>query len=129
MVIDSSALAAILFNEDDAEQYKKAISRPGRKFISSFNLLEISIVIEARKGKQGSLHLRELLSSAAIETIAFDSSLAELAFDAWRKWGKSRHPAGLNMADCAAYALSRTLNQALLFKGDDFTQTDVLVAL
>ena len=126
MVVDSSALAAVLFGEEDAGLYLQALSRPGRKFISALTLLEISIVVEARKGRKGGVLLRELLNTAGVETVAFDSSLAEIALEAWRSWGRSRHQAALNLGDCAAYALSRGLNKPLLFKGQDFSQTDVL---
>lgn len=125
MVVDSSALIAILLGEPEADEFIEVLSRPERRFMSAFNWLETAIVIEARKGLEGDRLLNELTSGGGFEIMPFDTGQAEVALDAWRRFGKGRHPAGLNMGDCAAYALSRTLNQALLFKGADFPQTDV----
>lgn len=125
MTVDTSVLAAVLFGEPDADRFIAALSRPERKFMSSFTYLEAAMVVEARKGPEGSRALAELLASAEIEQIAFDASIAEVALDAWRRFGKGRHPAGLNIGDCASYALARVSNQPLLFKGGDFSLTDV----
>lgn len=125
MVIDSSALSAILFREADADLFMDALSRPGRKLMSAVTRLEAGIVVEARKGEVGARSLSRLLASARIESVAFDSGQAEIALDAWRRFGKGRHPAGLNMGDCASYALARLANEKLLYKGDDFSKTDV----
>lgn len=129
MVVDSSALAAVLFGEDDSGVYRRALSQPGRKYMSVVSRLEIAIVVEARKGSAGTKLLADLLSATEIEEIAFDSSLAQVAFDAWRRWGRSRHRAALNLGDCASYALAKVLNQNLLFKGSDFSQTDISSAV
>lgn len=128
MVIDSSAVTAVLFGEEDADRYAAALSSSGRKFMSAVNRLETSIVVEARKGKQGAKALSQFLAVSEIEVIPFDASQAEIALDAWRRYGKGRHPADLNMGDCAAYALATVLNRPLLFKGDDFSETDVAEA-
>ena len=125
MVIDSSAILAALFDEADRDFFLEALSQPSRKFMSAINYLETSIVVEARKGPRGSQLLNEFLATIAIETLPFDASQSLVAFDAWRTYGKGRHPAGLNLGDFAAYALAKTLNQELLFKGDDFSRTDV----
>lgn len=125
MIVDSSVLIATLLGEADSAVYIEALSGSGRKFMSSFTYLESAIVIEARKGTEGSRALAELVSVAEIEQVAFDAALAEVALDAWRRYGKGRHPAGLNIGDCASYALARVMNKPLLFKGDDFTKTDV----
>jgi len=66
------------------------------------------------------------MATAGIDVVAFDAGMAEVALDAWRRFGKGRHRAGLNFADCAAYALAKVTRQPLLFKGDDFNQTDIL---
>jgi len=129
MVIDSSALLTILFGESDAGDFIDALANPGRKFMSSINKLEASIVVEARKGEAGSAALARLLATVEVETIPFDSGQAEIAMAAWRRFGKGRHPAGLNLGDCAAYALASTLNDSLLYKGVDFSKTDVAPAL
>ena len=129
MVIDSSALLTILFGESDAGDFINALAYPGRKYMSSVNKLEVSIVVEARKGEAGSAALARLLATAEVEAIPFDSGQAEIAMAAWRRFGKGRHPAGLNLGDCAAYALASTLNDSLLYKGEDFSKTDLLPAM
>jgi len=93
--------------------------------MSAMNKLETSIVVEARKGEAGAQALSRLLATAEIEVVAFDSSQAEIAMDSWRRYGKGRHSAELNMGDCAAYALASTLNATLLYKGKDFSKTDI----
>lgn len=125
MVVDSSALSAVLFGEDDAERCLDALAAPERKFMSAVTRLEAGIVIEARKGDIGARALAQLLAETGIDVIPFDAGQAEIALDAWRRYGKGRHPAGLNMGDCASYALSKLLGQALLFKSEDFPLTDV----
>lgn len=125
MTVDTSAVASVLFGEPDAEKFMLALASSERKFMSSFTYLESAMVVEARKGPAGSRALAELLAASGVEQIAFDSSFAEVALDAWRRYGKGRHPAGLNIGDCASYALARVSNQPLLFKGGDFPLTDV----
>lgn len=125
MVLDTSVIAAILFGEPESGAFIEALASPQRLLMSALTKLELSIVVEARKGQPGTQALAELLAEAGVETVAFDSGQAELAFAAWRRYGKGRHPAGLNLGDCAAYALARLLDQKLLYKGDGFGQTDV----
>lgn len=128
MVIDSSAIAAILFGEPEAGLLIKALAAPGRKLMSAVNRVEAGIVVEARKGEVGAAALARLLALESIEVIAFDAGQAEIAQDAWRRYGKGRHPAGLNMGDCAAYALAKLTGDPLLYKGGDFTLTDIAAA-
>lgn len=128
MVVDSSALAAILFGEKDRIRYTEALAAPGRKLISSINFLEIGMVAEARKGDQGAKALSKLMAVADLDVVAFDAGQSEIALDAWRRYGKGRHPAGLNLGDCAAYALAKLSNEAMLFKGGDFSKTDIAEA-
>lgn len=125
MVIDSSAVIAVLFGESDAPSFIKALANPGRKCMSAITRLETSIVIEARKGEPGARSLAQLMAVSGIDVVAFDSGQAEIALDAWRRYGKGRHPASLNMGDCASYALATLMNEALLFKGNDFNLTDL----
>ena len=129
MVVDSSALVAILFDEPDSQDYLACLEHAPRRYMSSFSWLETSVVVAAKKGKAGTKALHRLIALLPIEIIAFDATQAEIALDAWQSFGKGRHKAGLNLGDCAAYALSRTLNQPLLFKGDDFPYTDLAPAL
>lgn len=95
-----------------------------RRILSSVNLLEARIVITGSKGLPRHW-LEEFLSNEQIETVPFDENLSDLAFEAYRRFGKGRHAARLNMGDCAAYALAKARGWPLLFKGEDFTQTDV----
>lgn len=129
MVVDASALLAILFKEEGYRHYVHMLATVGRKVITPFNLLEAEIVIQARKGDKGHEALELLMLHAEIEAIPFSSSMSSLALEAWKKFGKSRHPAALNMGDCCAYALAVHLSEPLLFTGNDFSQTDVTPAL
>ena len=129
MVIDTSALIAILFGEPEALFFARAVADESRKLISAFNALETGIVVEARKGEAGGRELDLLLHRAQIETVAMNADQAELARTAWRKYGKGNHPAGLNIGDCCAYALAKYSGQPLLFKGNDFSQTDIRSAI
>ena len=129
MVIDTSALIAILFGESEALIFSRAIADDARKLISAFNALETGIVVEARKGEAGGREFDLLLHRAQIEIIAMNADQAEIARAAWRKYGKGNHPAGLNIGDCCAYALAKYSGEPLLFKGNDFSQTDIRAAI
>jgi ribonuclease VapC len=125
MVIDSSAIVAVLLNEKNAAQIAQAIEAASHRLLSAANLLEASIVIESRKGEAGGRELDLLLYRAAIEIVAVDQDQVETARIAWRRFGRGRHPAGLNYGDCFAYALAKSRGLPLLFQGDDFSQTDI----
>lgn len=125
MVIDSSALAAILFGEPERRQFIEAIEAADSKLISVANWLEISIIIEARTGAEGSRDLEQFIERAGIEIVPVDLEQGRFARDAWLRFGKGRHPAALNYGDCFAYALAKSRSQTLLFKGDDFVHTDI----
>lgn len=125
MVVDTSALIAILCGEPETEAFVRALADDPKKMISAFNALESAIVIEARKGEAGGRELDLLLHRARIEIIALNDDQVELALTAWRKYGKGNHPAGLNIGDCCAYALAKYSGEPLLFKGKDFSQTDI----
>lgn len=125
MVIDTSALIAILLNEPDAEVFAMAIAADPKRLLSAFSALEVSIVIEAKKGEAGGRELDLLLHRSQIVIAAMDSAQAELARIAWRTYGKGRHPAGLNIGDCCSYALSKSSGEPLLFKGNDLSKTDL----
>ena len=127
MVIDSSALLAVLFAEPGAESLLEAFASAERKIMSAANRLEAEIVMAARKGDPGSATLARFMAEADIDVIAFDSGQSEIALDAWRRFGRDRHPASLNMGDCATYALSRLTGQAILCTGEDFALTDVAI--
>jgi ribonuclease VapC len=125
VVIDTSAMIAVLLNEANAVSIAQAIESGSLRLLSAANFLEASIVIESRKGETGGRELDLLLYRAAIEVVAVDQDQAEVARLAWRRFGKGRHPAGLNYGDCFAYALAKTRRLPLLFDGDDFSQTDI----
>jgi ribonuclease VapC len=125
MVVDTSALVAILFGEPEAESFARAISEDARSLVSSFAVLETSVVLLARKGMGGPPLLDALLRSARLETVPLTADQAEIARSAYARFGKGRHPAALNLGDCCSYALARASGEPLLFKGQDFAQTDI----
>ena len=125
MVIDTSALIAILIGEPEAESFSRAITDDPKKLISAFNALETGIVLEAKKGEAGGREFDLLLHRARIEIVSMNEDQMELARLAWRNYGKGNHPAGLNIGDCCAYALAKYCGEPLLFKGNDFKQTDI----
>lgn len=128
MIIDTSALIAILLDEPEAEELVRLISATPRCKMSSFSLLEAGIVIEAKKGAAGGRELDLFILKARIEIVSMDEEQSLMARDGWRKFGKGRHPAALNIGDCCSYALAMHSGKPLLFKGDDFTRTDVSIA-
>ena len=125
MVLDSSAVLAILQNEPEASAFALRIERAERVLISAVSVLEVGIVIESRRGAERAGHLDALLREGLIEVAAFDADQSALARQAFRRYGKGRHPAALNFGDCAAYALAKISGEPLLYKGDDFTLTDL----
>jgi ribonuclease VapC len=128
MIIDTSALVAILLGEPEAEAFALAIAGDSKRLISAFTALETGIVIEAKKGEAGGRELDLLLHQAKIELVPLTAEQFEIARIAWRKYGKGQHPAGLNIGDCCSYALAKCAGEPLLFKGNDFSQTDVNTA-
>jgi ribonuclease VapC len=124
MVLDTSALLAILLNEPEASSMALAIAADPRRLLSAFTALETSVVVEAIKGENGGREFDLLVHKANLDIVPMDAGQAELARSAWRKYGKGRHPAGLNIGDCCSYALARYTGEPLLFKGDDFARTD-----
>lgn len=125
MVIDSSAILALLLGEAEAPVFAARIAESTKRLIASVNALECAIVIESRKGEHGSRELDLLLHEASIELVAMDREQLALAREAYRRFGPGRHPARLNLGDCCAYALSMQSGEPLLFKGNDFRHTDV----
>jgi ribonuclease VapC len=125
MVLDTSALLAILQDEPERRAFNEAIEAADRRVVSTATLVETSIVIESRYGAGGLRDLDALISTAAIDLVPVDAEQAEIARNAFSRFGKGRHPAGLNFGDCFAYALAKAVGEPLLYKGDDFAQTDV----
>ena len=129
MVLDTSALLALLLDEVEAESFRVVIEDDATRLVSAATLLETSLVIETRKGEGGGRELDLLVSKAAIEIVPVDADQIAEARRAWRRFGRGRHAAALNFGDLFSYALSRTSGEALLFKGDDFARTDVSRAI
>jgi ribonuclease VapC len=129
MVLDSSALVAILFDEPERSRFTAAMERDPRRLISAANLLEAALVVEARRGEPAGRELDLLLHRAEVQTVAVDSDHVEIARAAWRRFGRGHHRAALNLGDCFAYALAVAMGEPLLFKGDDFRHTDVASAV
>ncbi|MEY4195579.1 MAG: hypothetical protein RLZZ226_1947 [Pseudomonadota bacterium] len=129
MVIDTSSLICILLNEPEALVHANALASESKPVISAVNWLETMIVINSRLGESGTHELGKLLALTKTEIIQVDSAVTQRAFDGWQRFGKGRHPAALNFGDCFSYALAQERREPLLFKGNDFSRTDVLCAV
>jgi len=127
MVIDTSALIAILQDEPERRILNEAIEAAESCAMSTGSFLETSMVIESRYGPDGTRDLDLFISKARISLASVDADQAYVARDAFRRYGKGRHAAGLNFGDCFAYALAKMLDEPLLFKGNDFALTDIAV--
>ena len=125
MIVDTSALIAVLRGEPDAASLRDKMLEASHVHISAGTLLEARIVAE-RDGGAG--ELRDLLALAGAEVLPVDARQIDVAFEGFLKYGKGRHPAGLNFGDCFAYGLACSRDEPLLFKGDDFPKTDVAQA-
>lgn len=125
MVVDTSALVAIVLLEPGAKGLKAKLAGATSPVICAPNWLEAMMVITARLGEPGAQAMGDLLLAAEVQIEPANANVAQAAFDAWLRFGKGRHPAALNFGDCFAYALAALRGDTLLFKGDDFAQTDV----
>jgi ribonuclease VapC len=128
VIIDSSALLAIVLDEPEREAFLAKISGDPKPLIASANYVEAAIVLMARRGPAAVSVLGTLLKEAGIAIAQIDEAISDGAIDAFRRFGKGRHPAGLNFGDCFAYALASATGEPLLFKGDDFAKTDIAAA-
>ena len=129
MILDTSALIAILFGEPEAEPYTRLIHDADHCLISAGNFLELSIVIERQTGPEVARQCDMFFRRAGIIIEPFTVEQAHIARQAFHDFGKGRHPAGLNFGDCFAYALAKITGEPLLFKGKDFKKTDIVPAL
>jgi ribonuclease VapC len=127
LVIDTSALVALLGMEAEAARLAAAIEADATRLISAASVVEAALVIEARFGPAGGRELDLLIAKAGLSVEPVTAEQAETARQAWRRFGKGRHPAGLNYGDCFSYALAKVTGEPLLFKGTDFPQTDLAV--
>ena len=128
MIVDTSAVLAILFHEPDAERFARAISTASSPRMSVASLVETTIVLESRSGAAAGYELDAFLQEAGIELEPVTADQAQAARRAWRRFGKGNHPAGLNFGDCFSYALAEATREPLLFKGQDFQLTDIEIA-
>jgi len=126
MIVDTSALLAILYKEDDAEWFVRAIVTAPICRMSAANFLEAAINIDVHGDPEASRQLDNFVRKAGIEIAAVTAEQAQIARQAYQDFGKGRHKAGLNFGDCFAYALARATDEPLLFKGNDFVHTDIL---
>ena len=129
MIVDSSALLAVLNREPDADRFENTILTASPCRMSVANVLEASIVVEGRGGADAGHELDAFLEHAEIEPAPVTAEHLDAARQAWRRFGKGRHPAALNFGDCFAYALAQVSGEPLLYKGDDFAHTDIPAAL
>lgn len=126
IVVDSSAVIAMLAGEPETARFAEALAGSERRTIAATNYVECALVLSKRPLIRS--QFEPWLKTARIGIVAVDEALARGAIDAFERFGKGRHPAGLNFGDCFAYALAKSLDAPLLFKGDDFAKTDVRAA-
>jgi ribonuclease VapC len=129
MVIDSSALIALLFREPEAETFTTAIATASTRLVGTPSVLETTMVAVGRLGPIGRSLVERMISDIAARVASFTPEQANRAIDAFLRYGKGRHPAGLNFGDCCSYALAADAGLPLLFKGTDFGRTDIRPAL
>jgi len=125
VIIDTSVILAILGDEAERRVFNEAITKSSYRGMSTAGFVESSIVLESRYGYDGIRDFDLFLAKAGIELIPVDVEQAQIARRAFKEYGKGRHPAGLNFGDCFPYALAKSRNDTLLFKGNDFSKTDI----
>ena len=125
MIVDTSAVLAVLFNEDDAANYTRAISEAESRRMSAANFVEAAIVVETQTRSGGSQQFDAFIRRASIVIEPVTEEQAHVARQAYTDFGKGRHRAGLNFGDCFAYALAKVSGEPLLYKGEDFRKTDI----
>jgi len=127
MIIDTSALVAIFFAEPERQHFLDLILASENRLLSAASVVEAGIVIEARRGDAAGREFDLFVLRSGIQIVPVDAEQADIARSAWRKYGKGRHPAALNLGDCFAYALAKSTGDLLLAKGTDFALTDIQV--
>jgi len=127
MVIDTSALVAIFFAEPERQRFLELILASPTRLLSAASAVEAGIVIEAKRGEAAGREFDLFVIRTNLQIAPVDAEQADIARSAWRRYGKGRHPAALNLGDCFAYALARYTGEPLLAKGSDFAQTDLQV--
>lgn len=129
LVVDTSALMAILLEEPEAVGLAEAMTAASSLRMSAPSWLETAMVATARRGAAGSKEFQALVERLGIEIVPCDEAQTKAAYAAWLRFGKGRHPASLNFGDCFSYSLAKLRGEPLLFKGEDFSKTDLTVAL
>jgi ribonuclease VapC len=129
MVIDTSAIVAILFNEPERKRFATLLENAEVRLVSAVTRVEAAFVVEGRKAEAGRERLDRFFRMTDPEIVPVTPEQAEIAVDAFRRFGRGRHPAALNIGDCFVYALARATGETLLFKGGDFARTDIESAI
>ena len=125
MVIDTSAIVSILRSESDAAELERVLLADSVRLVAATCVLETRMVLISRRGEHALAEIDLWLTKIEADIVPVDANLADLATRAWLAFGKGRHPAALNFADCVSYALAKRSGEPLLFKGEDFAKTDV----
>ena len=125
MVIETSALVAMLTDEPEAQRFEAAVAADPVRLMSTASYLEAAIVVEQRFGEPGGRELDLWLHRAGVDLVSVDAEQADVARSAYRRFGKGHDPAGLDYGDCFAYALAKVSGEPLLYRGDDFVHTDI----
>ncbi|MGE0117943.1 MAG: type II toxin-antitoxin system VapC family toxin [Dongiaceae bacterium] len=128
MVIDTSALLAILLGEKEVRDFNERIEADATRLLSAASYLEAAIIIDDRLGPEGGRDLKLFLVEADIEVVPVTLEQVDVAREAYRSFGRGNHPARLNFGDCFAYALAKVTDEPLLYKGEDFAKTDLAAA-
>jgi ribonuclease VapC len=129
MVLDTSAVVAVLFDETERRAFNERIATAPVRLLSAVSRVELTCVVEGRKREQGRADLERFLAEAQIQLVDVNRSHVDLACEAFRRYGRGRHPAALNIGDCFAYALAKATGEPLLYSGDDFSRTDIASAV
>ena len=129
MVIDTSAIIAILFDEPERKRFTELLESADARLVSAVTRVEAAFVVEGRKGDAGRERLDRFFQVTDPEIVSVTPEQAEIAVDAFRRFGRGRHPAALNISDCFTYALAKATGEKLLFKGGDFARTDITAAI
>jgi ribonuclease VapC len=127
LVVDTSAAVAVLLREPGHGELLDALDAADGLLLATPTYVELGIVMEAKKGPSGTVVVDQFVRDAELDVVVFDSALAARALEGWRRFGKGRHPAGLNFGDCFTYALAIEREAAVLCVGEDFAATDVSV--
>lgn len=125
IVVDTSAVIALSLGEPVADSVQAHLERASARSMAAATVVELGMVLVGRVGDEGQRRLDLFLDDADVEVVPFDERLAMLAIDGFRRYGKGRHPAGLNLGDCFTYALATARREPVLCVGDDFPRTDV----